>query len=136
MRLPPAQAPRLGVGVTELGLARGRPRLPGWAWVPTPGHTVGHVSFFRAADGVLISGDALVTAKIDTVASLLLGRNGLSGPPWYTTWNSIAAHASIQALAVLKPQVLAGGHGIPMSAPGTADAITDFAQSIAAPTRR
>ena len=81
--------------------------------MPTPGHTVGHVSFFRAADQVLISGDALVTAKIDTVASLLLGRNGLSGPPWYTTWNSIAAHASIQALAALKPQVLAGAMASP-----------------------
>lgn len=104
--------------------------------MPTPGHTLGHVSFFRAADRVLISGDALVTAKIDTLASLLLGRNGLSGPPWYTTWNSTAAHESIQTLAALKPQVLAGGHGIPMSAPGTADAINDFAQRNAAPTRR
>jgi glyoxylase-like metal-dependent hydrolase (beta-lactamase superfamily II) len=104
--------------------------------VPTPGHTVGHVSFFRAADRVLISGDALMTAKIDTVASLLLGRNGLSGPPWYMTWNSIAAHESIQALAALAPQVLAGGHGIPLSGPGTADAIDDFAESIAAPIRR
>jgi glyoxylase-like metal-dependent hydrolase (beta-lactamase superfamily II) len=112
------------------------PGLPGWACLPTPGHTVGHVSFFRAADRVLISGDALVTAKIDTVASLLLGRNGLSGPPWYTTWNSIAAHASIQALAALKPQVLAGGHGIPMSGPGTTEAINDFTQRIAAPTGR
>jgi glyoxylase-like metal-dependent hydrolase (beta-lactamase superfamily II) len=112
------------------------PGVPGWACVPTPGHTVGHVSFFRAADRVLISGDALVTAKIDTVASLLLGRNGLSGPPWYTTWNSFAAHESIQALAALEPQVLAGGHGIPMSGPGTTEAINDFAQSIAAPTGR
>ena len=111
------------------------PGLPGWACMPTPGHTVGHVSFFRATDRVLISGDALVTAKIDTVASVLLGRNGLSGPPWYTTWKSIAARASINALAALEPQVLAGGHGIPMSAPGTAEAINDFAQSIAALTR-
>ena len=31
--------------------------------------------------------------------------------------------------------LLAGGHGIPMSAPGTAEAINDFAQSIAALTR-
>ena len=122
--------------VRVLDPSRNIPGLPGWACVPTPGHTLGHVSFFRAADGVLISGDALVTAKIDTVASLLLGRNGLSGPPWYTTWNSIAAHASIQALAALKPQVLAGGHGIPMSGPGTAEAINEFAQSIAAPIRR
>jgi glyoxylase-like metal-dependent hydrolase (beta-lactamase superfamily II) len=71
------------------------PCLPGWRCVPTPGHTVGHMSFFRPADRVLISGDALVTAKIDTVTSLLLSRSGISGPPWYTTWNATAAHESI-----------------------------------------
>lgn len=108
------------------------PGLPGWACVPTPGHTVGHVSFYRAEDHVLISGDALVTAKIDTIAGLLLGRNGISGPPWYTTWNSVAARQSIQALAALNPQVLAGGHGIPMKGPGTAEAVNHFAQTIGA----
>lgn len=112
------------------------PGLPGWVCVPTPGHTVGHVSYYRAADRVLISGDALVTAKIDTVTSLLLGRAGISGPPWYTTWNATAAHESIHALASLNAEVLGGGHGAPMRGPGTAEAIADFAKSVPAPTRR
>ena len=90
------------------------------------------MSFYRAEDHVLISGDALVTAKIDTIAGLLLGRNGISGPPWYTTCNSLAALQSIQALAALNPQVLAGGHGIPMKGPGTAEAVNHFAQTIGA----
>ncbi len=45
--------------IEVLGPDGGVPCLPGWRWVHTPGHTPGHVSFYRAADGVLISGDAL-----------------------------------------------------------------------------
>ena len=41
----------------------GVPGLPGWEWVPTPGHTPGHVSYFRPSDRVLITGDALVTCR-------------------------------------------------------------------------
>ncbi len=37
------------------------PGLPDWEAVPTPGHTPGHVAFFRRSDRVLITGDALVT---------------------------------------------------------------------------
>ena len=34
------------------------PGLPGWRWVATPGHTVGHVSLFRDGDATLVAGDA------------------------------------------------------------------------------
>jgi hypothetical protein len=37
------------------------PGLPGWRCIPTPGHTPGHAAFLRPSDGVLVSGDALVT---------------------------------------------------------------------------
>jgi glyoxylase-like metal-dependent hydrolase (beta-lactamase superfamily II) len=59
----------------------GVPGLPGWECVPTPGHTPGHVSYFRSSDRVLITGDALVTLQVNTWAGLLLQRSGLSGPP-------------------------------------------------------
>lgn len=36
---------------------------------------------------MLVSGDALATFKINSMWGLLLARDGLSGPPWYTTWN-------------------------------------------------
>jgi glyoxylase-like metal-dependent hydrolase (beta-lactamase superfamily II) len=105
----------------------GVPGLPGWQCIPTPGHTRGHVSYFRPADRVLIAGDALVTVKINSLAGLLLPRPGLSGPPWYTTWNRRAAGQSIGRLARLEPAVLAGGHGNPMTGTGTAAAVSAFA---------
>src|SRR4051812_13136432 len=37
--------------------------LPGWRWIHTPGHTEGHVSFFREEDKLLIAGDAFATTK-------------------------------------------------------------------------
>ncbi|WP_432824460.1 MBL fold metallo-hydrolase [Dactylosporangium sp. CA-092794] len=103
------------------------PGLPGWRCVPTPGHTPGHVSFFRSDDRVLITGDALVTLRLNSPTGLLLQRPGLSGPPWYTSWDRHMAAASIRTVADLDPAVLAGGHGIPMTGPQTAQAVRAFA---------
>jgi glyoxylase-like metal-dependent hydrolase (beta-lactamase superfamily II) len=85
--------------------------LHGWLAIPTPGHTVGHASFLRPADRVLISGDAVVTLAVNSPTGLLRGRRGLSGPPWYTTWNARLSRASIARLADLEPRILASGHG-------------------------
>jgi glyoxylase-like metal-dependent hydrolase (beta-lactamase superfamily II) len=109
----------------------GVPGLSGWECVPTPGHTPGHVSYFRSSDRVLITGDAVVTLKVNTWAGLLLQRSGLSGPPWYTTWSPRAARESIRRLARLDPAVLAGGHGRPMTGVGTAEALRAYARSTA-----
>ena len=103
------------------------PGLPGWECLSTPGHTPGHVSYFRPHDRVLISGDALVTMKLNSWSGLLLQRPGLSGPPWYTTWSRRAAEESVGTLARLDPTVLAGGHGRPMTANGTAATLRAFA---------
>jgi glyoxylase-like metal-dependent hydrolase (beta-lactamase superfamily II) len=103
------------------------PGLPDWVWVPTPGHTPGHVSLFRPSDGVFLAGDALVTTRIDTLAHLLTRRRGLSEPPWYTTWDLGAARRSIQRVADLAPRVLGTGHGRPMTGPGTAQAVRELA---------
>lgn len=105
----------------------GVPGLPDWECIPTPGHTPGHVSYFRPRDRVLITGDALVTVKIKTLTGLLLQRPGLSGPPWYTTWSRRAATESVGRLARLEPTVLAGGHGKPMIGTETAAALIAFA---------
>jgi len=105
----------------------GVPGLPDWECVPTPGHTPGHVSYFRPADRVLISGDALVTLKVNSWSGLLLQRPGLSGPPWYTTWSRRAAKQSIARLARLEPTVLAGGHGKPKTEAETATVLNAFA---------
>jgi glyoxylase-like metal-dependent hydrolase (beta-lactamase superfamily II) len=104
------------------------PGLPGWECIPTPGHTPGHVSFFRGGDRVLISGDAIVTLNVNSVPGLLLGRQRLSGPPWYTSWNRRSAEASIVTLARHGPLVLAPGHGFPMSGAGTPQVLLSFAE--------
>lgn len=108
--------------------ATGAPGLPEWVAVSTPGHTVGHVSFFRPRDRVLLSGDAMVTARIDTLRHLINRRPGLSAPPWYTTVDADAARRSILQLAHLAPQVLGSGHGSPMTGSSTTQAVADFAE--------
>lgn len=118
----------LGAVARTFEIGAGVPGLPGWECVPTPGHTPGHVSCFRPSDRVLITGDALVTLKVNSWDGLLLQRPGLSGPPWYTTWSTRAARESIERLARLEPAVLAGGHGRPMTGAGTAEALSAYAR--------
>jgi glyoxylase-like metal-dependent hydrolase (beta-lactamase superfamily II) len=103
------------------------PGLPDWTAVPTPGHTPGHVAYHRPRDGVLISGDALLTVDVNSLRGVLGGRQRIGGPPRCTTWSPPAATASIRALAALEPAVLAPGHGRPMSS-GTAAAVHEFAE--------
>jgi glyoxylase-like metal-dependent hydrolase (beta-lactamase superfamily II) len=114
----------------------GVPNLPGWECIPTPGHTPGHVSFFRASDRVLITGDAVVTLKLNSLAGLLLQRQGLSGPPRYTSWSWRAAKDSVVKLARLEPNVLAVGHGMPMTGAETADAVRAFADRFSGPAAK
>ncbi len=91
------------------------PGLPDWELVPAPGHTPGHVAFFRPRDRVLITGDALMTRDLNSLRGLLSARPQVSGPPWYTTWDWTLAKRSAVTLAGLRPLVVAGGHGLPMS---------------------
>lgn len=106
------------------------PGLEAWRWVHTPGHTPGHVAYVRARDRVVVSGDALLTLRVNTWSGLLRGRRGLSAPPWYTTWDRAAATASIAAISDLEPAVLASGHGRPIVGPGTAAAVRAFAADV------
>ena len=103
------------------------PGMDAWRWIPTPGHTPGHVAYVRARDRVILSGDAILTLEVNTWAGLLRQRQGLSGPPWYTTWDRRAAMASIGEIADMEPSVLAGGHGLPLAGPWTAAAVHAFA---------
>jgi glyoxylase-like metal-dependent hydrolase (beta-lactamase superfamily II) len=103
------------------------PGVEGWEWIPTPGHTPGHVSFVRPADRIVLTGDALVTLQVNALAGFLSGRQGLSAPPWYTTWSRRQAAASLTAIAALAPTVVGGGHGRPLAGPGTAAAVRALA---------
>ncbi len=110
--------------------AAGVPGLPDWQAVPTPGHTPGHVAFFRARDRVLITGDAVLTVNVNSVHDLLTGRRRAAGPPYISTWNWPAAKRSVAVLASLHPDVLACGHGRPMTGPGTAASLTAFSDAL------
>lgn len=88
--------------------------LPDWEVVHTPGHTAGHVSFFRESDGTLIAGDAFVTVKQESLLAVLTQKKEMHGPPAYFTSDWRAAKQSVEKLASLNPSVAACGHGKPM----------------------
>jgi glyoxylase-like metal-dependent hydrolase (beta-lactamase superfamily II) len=90
------------------------PGLPDWKFIHTPGHSPGHVSFFRERDKALLSGDAFVTTKTESALSSLSYKKELSGPPQYFTCNWASAKISVLKLAALGPEIVAAGHGFPM----------------------
>jgi glyoxylase-like metal-dependent hydrolase (beta-lactamase superfamily II) len=90
------------------------PHMPGWKWIHTPGHTPGHVSFFREEDKLLIAGDAFVTVRQDELYNVLIQKQELNGPPRYFTTNWMDAWNSIKKLESLKPEIAITGHGSPM----------------------
>ena len=103
------------------------PGLPGWQWIHTPGHTRGHVSFYRESDGVLLVGDAFCTTKQESFLAIATQSAELHGPPAYYTSDWLSAKASVQKLAKLRPNVFAPGHGYPMTGTEVADALEKLA---------
>jgi glyoxylase-like metal-dependent hydrolase (beta-lactamase superfamily II) len=96
------------------------PGLPAWTSIATPGHSPGHTAFFRRGDRVLISGDALLTVDAGSLGGVLSwvlrpNKPRVCEPPWYTNWDRDQMMASVDAVIRLQPQVLASGHGRPLS---------------------
>ncbi|MDP9047747.1 MAG: MBL fold metallo-hydrolase [Bacteroidota bacterium] len=90
------------------------PFMPGWRFVPTPGHSPGHISLFDEKHHVLIAGDAFVTTKSESAISVARQTKVVSGPPKYFTYDWVASKNSVQKLLMLEPKVAATGHGVPM----------------------
>jgi glyoxylase-like metal-dependent hydrolase (beta-lactamase superfamily II) len=90
------------------------PFLSGWKWIYTPGHTPGHVSFFREKDRALIVGDAFVTVKQESLYKVIMQKKEISGPPKYYTTDWVAAYESVKKLASMNPNIAVTGHGLPM----------------------
>ncbi|MGI4758938.1 MAG: MBL fold metallo-hydrolase [Janthinobacterium lividum] len=106
----------------------GLPELPGWTVLHTPGHTPGHVSFFREADRTLIVGDAFCSTKPESFfEAALVQEPELHGPPAYFTSDWKAARHSVEQLAKLWPQTVALGHGKPLSGAGVAAELQQLA---------
>lgn len=104
------------------------PGLPGWRWIHTPGHSPGHVSFFREADRALIAGDAVINVRQDSLFRVVTQIQELSGPPRYFTTDWEAARESVRKLAALKPAVAVTGHGLPLSGEMLAPGLDKLAQ--------
>jgi glyoxylase-like metal-dependent hydrolase (beta-lactamase superfamily II) len=85
--------------------------VAGFRVVHTPGHTPGHVMFFRAADRLCIAGDVL--ANINFVTR----KPGLREPPLCFSVDAGQNRRSIQTLLDLKPSVVCFGHGPPLRNP-------------------
>lgn len=103
------------------------PGLRGWQWLPTPGHTAGHISLFREGDRVLIAGDAVTTVRQESMFAVASQREELHGPPAYYTQDWRAAGESVGRIAALQPAVLASGHGMPLSGAPMRAALRDLA---------
>lgn len=73
--------------------------------VHTPGHSRGHVVFFREADRVAICGDVVRNM------TYLTTRTGLREPPDGFTYDPAENRRSIRRLAELDPSLLLPGHG-------------------------
>jgi glyoxylase-like metal-dependent hydrolase (beta-lactamase superfamily II) len=126
----------LGDNVRPFDPGAGVPGLPDWVCVPTPGHTPGHVAFFRPDDRTLIAGDAVLTIAwssrlgglgVRWLWDFVRRKRRLSGPPTVVTCDWRDAAASIVALAELDPWLLATGHGPPLAGRQTAPALHAFA---------
>lgn len=90
------------------------PGMQGWKWVHTPGHTDGHVSFFRESDKTIIVGDAFTTTKQESFTSVLTQHEQIKGPPAYLTTDWEAAKKSVEFITELKPELAILSHGLPM----------------------
>lgn len=104
----------LGARVQPLPGDGSVPDMPGWSWVHVPGHTPGQVALFRERDRCLLSADAFVTTKQESLYAVVTQKEEVHGPPAYFTPDWFAARASVERLAALQPEIAATGHGTPM----------------------
>ncbi len=80
----------------------------GFAVLETPGHCAGHVSYWRAADRVLVLGDLLANF------SPPLGFFGLREPPPFFSPDPAENRRSARRVAALEPALVCFGHGPPL----------------------
>jgi glyoxylase-like metal-dependent hydrolase (beta-lactamase superfamily II) len=113
-RFFPTNTVDLGTRVDALGPDAPVPGLPDWETIETPGHTPGHISFFRRRDRVLLAGDAVTTMNLDSVWGTVTKRTQVCRPPVPATMNWKAARQSVELLASLGPSWIAAGHGAPL----------------------
>jgi len=127
-RFYPRGPVNLGARLRDLPEDGAVPGLPGWRWIATPGHSAGHVSFWREADRALVVGDAFVTTKQESAYAVAVQRPELHGPPAYYTTEWDKAGDSVRRLAALAPALVVTGHGQAMRGPEMRGALEELAR--------
>ena len=89
-------------------LLREGDEVGGYKVIESPGHTPGHISFFRERDRLLIAGDVLANVHFFT------NKPGLRLPPSQFCTNPTENRHAVMRLAELEPQIVCFGHGPPL----------------------
>jgi hydroxyacylglutathione hydrolase len=95
--------------------------VAGFTVLETPGHSLGHVAYWRESDRVLILGDVLNNMNLMTTIP------GLHEPPRIFTPDPARNRASARRLAALQPALALFGHGPPLRDPGR---LSDFVATL------
>jgi len=103
-------------------LREGDELAAGFVALETPGHSPGHLAYWREEDGTLICGDVFFNMSLATTAV------GLHMPPGVFTPDPAQNRASARRLAALEPKVVLFGHGPPLRDP---TALSAFAAALA-----
>lgn len=82
--------------------------VAGFEVLDVPGHSAGHVAYWRASDGVLILGDVLNNMDV------LTGIPGLREPKRFLTPDPAENRRSAKRLGPLEPKIVLFGHGAPL----------------------
>ncbi|HEY0515980.1 MAG TPA: MBL fold metallo-hydrolase [Solirubrobacteraceae bacterium] len=98
--------------------------VAGFTVLEVPGHSAGHVAYWRESDRVLILGDVLNNVSVRT------GVPGLHEPLAVFTPDPPRNRESARRLAALRPRLTLFGHGAPLRDPGR---LSDFADRLPAP---
>ena len=97
--------------------------VAGFTVLDVPGHSAGHVAYWRESDRVLVLGDVLNNMDVFT------GRRGLREPKWFFTPDPERNRESIRRVAALGPELVVFGHGPPLRDPS---ALAEFAAGLPA----
>jgi len=95
--------------------------VAGFTVLEVPGHSLGHVAYWRESDRVLILGDVLNNMN------LMTGVPGLREPPDVFTPDPPRNRESARRLIALEPELVCFGHGPPLR---DAHAFQDFAAKL------
>jgi hydroxyacylglutathione hydrolase len=127
---PPAGKGRIARLMSRMPLPDGHPverslregdEVAGFTVLDVPGHSPGHVAYWREADRTLICGDVLFNLSLPTL------RPGLREPYASFTTDPALNRTSARRLAGLRPSTILFGHGPPLH---DGDAFVRFAESL------